>query len=250
MRHDKTGGKVTRNRRKTHILWMTRRGRLAPVPLLLRARENRPGGPSPGRPCVSSNSCAGPLRARPKREYGAPGGSLRPAGSPAALIRARRRGGARAVVRVGLLRRSGAGACPNLLQRHPGPGSAARRSAEYQRSSSGAPVRSGPLQQIWTTRAAEGRTAAAADAPIGRTDPVRACAGGAPPAHAPDLHRREEPDVSFPPVPAKRRDGRRPFSRRWRTWCGRGARSHRTPGPARSRRGRAACARSPRPRRG
>ena len=26
----------------------------------LRARENRPGGPSPGRPCVSSNSCAGP----------------------------------------------------------------------------------------------------------------------------------------------------------------------------------------------
>ena len=26
----------------------------------LRARENRPGGPSPGRPCVSPDSCAGP----------------------------------------------------------------------------------------------------------------------------------------------------------------------------------------------
>ena len=250
---------------------MTRRGRLAPVPLLLReragfqsnahlpaarstgnlrARENRPGGPSPGRPMRLTKLVRRPLRARPKREYGAPGGSFRPGGSPAALIRVRRRGGARATGRMGLLRRSGAGACPNLLQRHPGPGSAARRSAEYQRSSSGAPVRSGPLQQIWTNDAAEGRTAAAADAPIGRTDPVRACAGGAPPAHAPDLHRREEPDVSFPPIPAKRRDGRRPFSRRWRTWCGRGARSRRTPGPARSRRGRAACARSPRPRRG
>ena len=251
---------------------MTRRGRLAPVPLLLReragfqssahlpaarstgnlrARENRPGGPSPGRPMRLTKLVRRPLRARPKQEYGAPGGgSLRPAGSPADLIRARRRGGARAAGRMGLLRRSGASSCPNLLQRGSGTGSAVRRSAEYQRFSSGAPARSEPLQQIWTTRAAEGRTAAATDAPIGRTDPVRASTGGAPPAHAPDLHRREESDVSFPPVPAKRRDGRRPFSRRWRTWCGRGARSHRTPGPARSRRGRAACARSPRPRRG
>ena len=58
------------------------------------------------------------------------------------------------VVRVGLLGRSGAGACPDLLQRRPGPGSAARRSAEYQRFSSGALARSGPLQQIWTTCAA------------------------------------------------------------------------------------------------
>ena len=47
--------------------------------------------------------------------------------------------------------RSGAGACPNLLQRRPGPGSTAEESAEYQRFSSGAPARSGPLQQIWTT---------------------------------------------------------------------------------------------------
>ena len=48
---------------------------------------------------------------------------------------------------MGLLGRSGAGSCPNLLQRRP----AAGRSAEYQRFSFGAPVRSGPLQQIWTT---------------------------------------------------------------------------------------------------
>ena len=60
------------------------------------------------------------------------------------------------VVRVGLVGRFGAGSCPNLLQRRPGPGSAARRSAEYQRFSSGAPARSGPLQQIWTNGAATG----------------------------------------------------------------------------------------------
>ena len=67
---------------------------------------------------------------------------------------------------VGLLRRSGAVACPNLLQRRPATGSAARRSAEYQRFSSGAQARSGPLQQIWTTAPpgslAEGRP------PLGR----------------------------------------------------------------------------------
>ena len=60
------------------------------------------------------------------------------------------------VVRVGLLGRSGAGTCPNLLQRRSGPGSAARRSAEYQRFFSGDPVRWGPLQQIWTNGSAAG----------------------------------------------------------------------------------------------
>ena len=66
----------------------------------------------------------------------------------------RGRTGERAVwlMRMGFLGQSGAGACPNLLQRRPGPGSAARRSAEYQRFYSGTPARSGPLQQIWTTR--------------------------------------------------------------------------------------------------
>ena len=60
----------------------------------------------------------------------------------------------RGVVLVGLLWRSGAGACPNLPQRRPGPGSAAKKSAEYQRFFSRAPARSGPLWQIWTTRVA------------------------------------------------------------------------------------------------
>ena len=62
----------------------------------------------------------------------------------------------RGVVRVGLLRRPGAGACPNLLQRRPRPGSAASKGAEYQPFSFGAPARSVPLQQIWTTCAAAG----------------------------------------------------------------------------------------------
>ena len=59
-------------------------------------------------------------------------------------------------MRMGLLGRSGAGACPNLPQRRSGPGSVARRSAEYQRFSFGAPARSGSLWQIWTTCAAAG----------------------------------------------------------------------------------------------
>ena len=86
------------------------------------------------------------------------------------------RPGGREVVRVGLLGRSGAGACPNLLQRRPAAGSAASRSAEYQRLSSGVLVGFGPLQQIWTTdaaaspgRGAASRAEAAAGAP-GRRD--------------------------------------------------------------------------------
>ena len=75
-----------------------------------------------------------------------------PAGSPPPAARVQRI----TVVRVGLLGRPRAGACPNLLQRRPGPESAVGRSAEYQRFSSGAPARSGPLQQIWTTGAAAG----------------------------------------------------------------------------------------------
>ena len=46
----------------------------------------------------------------------------------------------------------GAGECPNLPQRRSGPGSAAKKSAEYQRFFSRAPARSGPLWQIWTIR--------------------------------------------------------------------------------------------------
>ena len=59
------------------------------------------------------------------------------------------------------------GACPNLLQRRPGLGSAARRSAEYQRFSSGAPARSGPLQQIWTNFAPAGPWRGLQDSRVG-----------------------------------------------------------------------------------
>ena len=62
----------------------------------------------------------------------------------------------RGVVLVGLLGRSGAGACPNLPQRRPAAVSAAKKSAEYQRFFSRASARSRPLWQILTTRAAAG----------------------------------------------------------------------------------------------
>ena len=48
----------------------------------------------------------------------------------------------------------GRGRVPNLLQRRPAAGSAASGGAQYQRFSSGAPGRSGPLQQIRTNDAA------------------------------------------------------------------------------------------------
>ena len=85
------------------------------------------------------------------RLHSPPGTAVRGSGS---VRRCGKNG--RAVVRVGFLRRSGSGSCPNLLQRPSGPGSAARRTAEYQRFSSGAPARWGPLQQIWTNGAAAG----------------------------------------------------------------------------------------------
>ena len=73
--------------------------------------------------------------------------------------------GGHVVVLVGLLGRSGVGACPNLPQRPPGPGSAAKKIPEYQRFFSRASARSGPLWQIWTTRAA-------ADLREGRHEPA------------------------------------------------------------------------------
>ncbi len=72
--------------------------------------------------------------------------------------------GGHGVILVGLLGRTGAGACPDLLQRRLAAGSALSRSAEYQRFSPCTPARSGPLQQIWTTCAAE-------DPPEGRRGP-------------------------------------------------------------------------------
>ena len=72
------------------------------------------------------------------------------------------------VRRVGLLGLAGARMCPNLLQRRLGPGSAARRSAEYQRFSSRTPMESRPLQQIWTTGATADLSGAAGAAPPDR----------------------------------------------------------------------------------
>ena len=80
------------------------------------------------------------------------------------------RAGAEAA-RMGLLGRSGAGACPDLLQRRSGPGEVANESAEYQRFFSRAPARSGPLQQIWTNGAATG-PAGSTGTPIGQADPA------------------------------------------------------------------------------
>ena len=60
------------------------------------------------------------------------------------------------VVLVGLVGWFGAGMCPNLPQRRPGPGSAVSGGAEYQRFFSRAPVRSGSLWQIWTACVAAG----------------------------------------------------------------------------------------------
>ncbi len=81
------------------------------------------------------------------------------------------------VGRVGLLWRPGAGTCPHLPQRRPGPGSAANETAEYQRFSSGVPARSGPLWQIWTTGAAAG--------PVVRASPASARSMTSTPARTP-----------------------------------------------------------------
>ena len=91
------------------------------------------------------------------------------------------------VRRVGLLGLAGARMCPNLLQRRLGPGSAARRSAEYQRFSSRTPMESRPLQQIWTTGATADLSGAAGVAPPDRKVIHRAVmrvrdAGTAPPS--------------------------------------------------------------------
>ena len=85
------------------------------------------------------------------------------------------------------------GVCPNLPQRRSGPGLAAKKSAEYQRFSSGVPARSGPLWQIWTTCAVAGPSEGAAG---GRSAVGRRSAGGPGALRRPDASNR----MSFPPV--------------------------------------------------
>ena len=118
------------------------------------------------------------------------------------------------VGRVVLLWRFGAGSCPNLLQRRPGSGSTVRRGAEYQRFSSCAPGRGGPLQQIRPARRA--RAGRAGRPPVGRRPrrtprrPRRPCrtrgsrgSRGAHRSAAPARHHAE-PD---PPGHRLRREG-------------------------------------------
>ena len=81
------------------------------------------------------------------------------------------------VVLLGLLGRPGAGTCPHLPQRRPGPGSVVNETSEYQRFFSRVPARSGPLWQIWTTGAAAG--------PVGRASPASARSMTSTPARTP-----------------------------------------------------------------
>ena len=116
----------------------------------------RPSRPTPSKPPPNNLHGSAGLPRTPgtagQESHGATGDTM-PKDSPA-------------MGRVGLLGRSEMGTCPNLLQRRSGPGSAAKRNAEYQRFFSHASARPGSLQQIRTTGAtrvlAEGRP------PLGR----------------------------------------------------------------------------------
>ena len=123
------------------------------------------------------------------------------------------------VGRVGLVGLAGAGACPNLPQRRPGPGSAANETAEYQRFFSRAPARSGPLWQIWTTGAAAGPSGRAV-ARLGEVHDVGTGAGiraegGRRPGGCPVRPRRPRPSASAGPAQAPR-SARSPLNRRER----------------------------------
>ena len=167
----------------------------------------------------------------------------------------------RAVVRVGLLGRTRAGACPNLVPRRCAAGSAARRSAEYQRFYSSAPARWGPLQQIWTNRAAAGpgRGAAGSDGDHGRCPDVHFALESAVPTvileckmhhsrakctsrRAGDRrprpgHRRPRPRPGASPVTLREGAQRSlPHRKQWP-----GGRDRRDPGPAQTRTRLAPC---------
>ena len=109
--------------------------------------------------------------------------------------------GGRGVVLVGLLGRSGSGACPNLPQRRFATGSAAGRSAEYQRFPLGAPARWGLCGRFGQTAPPRARGRGAADrVPFSRrVTPGRV---GFFPARAAVLHIGEgRPRVQIPDFP-------------------------------------------------
>ena len=148
----------SRRAQRPSVPGATRAGRHGRLP-----RPTALNGPSHHTRETHSGALAAALRTRRTRPSRPPPRPSRPTSSKPPLNNLRGSGvvaaagmGGRGVVRVGLPGRSGSGACPNLLQKRPATGSAARRSAEYQRFSSGAPARSGPLQQIWTNGAATG----------------------------------------------------------------------------------------------
>ena len=153
-----------------------RPGRIVPLRTRPRRRHNR------AIMRKSSSASDGPTRTiLPERHNREPGGAAdRPARHATRLRRPHR---PEPPGRVGRMRRMGlvrATICPNLLQRRSAAGSAARRSAEYQRFSSGAPARWGPLQQIWTSAG----TGLAGRTSVGRRPPGNAALTGVRPRAA------------------------------------------------------------------
>ena len=158
-----------------------------------------------------------PTRRNRRKRHAKPAESAHPVDNRARLagdgpspspVGARHGGTPAAVGRVGLLGRSGAGACPNLPQRRPEPGSAASRGAEYQRFSSRAPARSGPLWQIWTTGVPRptGKGGHRSDGEPGARPDDHAGPAGASPGPRPATETAHQPAR---PVPRSRRAARR-----------------------------------------
>jgi len=124
----------------------------------------RPSRPTPSKPPLNNLHSSAGLPRTPgtagQESHGATGGTM-PKDSPA-MGRVGPGGARSGAPPRGLTRNGGwgswdgleMGTCPDLLQRRSGPGSAARKSAEYQRFFSHASARPGSLQQIWTTGAA------------------------------------------------------------------------------------------------